>query len=91
MKTIERIKAHFARDWWDAKEISVCYSNRPALFEFFLILICWGWIYHYCIAVPLCKIKDHDWEDEGYASPDSGCIDMVCQRCGYGPGREYLY
>ena len=39
----------------------------------------------------VCRIYGHDWEDLGYATPESGCIDMVCKRCGYGPGAHWLY
>lgn len=31
----------------------------------------------------ICIDGDHDWVDEGYAGPDSGCIDMRCKRCGH--------
>ena len=39
----------------------------------------------------VCAVRDHDLEDEGYANPESGCIHMVCQRCGYSYGRVVLY
>jgi len=39
----------------------------------------------------VCAVRGHDLEDEGYANPESGCIDMVCQRCGYSYGRVVLY
>jgi len=39
----------------------------------------------------LCSKRGHQWEDHGYATPDSGCIDMVCSRCGYSAGRHILY
>lgn len=38
-----------------------------------------------------CNVVGHDIVDEGYAGPDSGCIDLVCKRCGWGPGKVTLY
>ena len=38
----------------------------------------------------ICRFLDHDFEDHGYAGPESGCIDVECKRCGYG-FREWLY
>lgn len=40
----------------------------------------------------LCILFGHaELEDEGWATPDSGCIEMVCKRCGKGYGRVWLY
>lgn len=39
----------------------------------------------------LCAFNGHKYVDEGYAGPESGCIDLVCTRCGWSPGRVYLY
>jgi hypothetical protein len=33
----------------------------------------------YEIKISNCK---HEFVDEGYATPESGCIDMVCKKCG---------
>jgi hypothetical protein len=30
----------------------------------------------------VCKVIDHDLEEEGYANPDSGYMGMRCKRCG---------
>lgn len=38
-----------------------------------------------------CSLFGHAWEDQGYAGPDSGCIDLVCTRCDYRAGRTVLY
>jgi hypothetical protein len=38
-----------------------------------------------------CISHGHNFVDRGYAGPDSGCIDMVCQRCGYDAGTTWLY
>lgn len=38
-----------------------------------------------------CRLTDHDLIDEGFATPDSGCIDIVCKRCGWSAGRQWLY
>jgi hypothetical protein len=33
----------------------------------------------------------HDFTDDGWAGLDSGCIDLRCETCGFGPGRVWLY
>ena len=38
-----------------------------------------------------CIINGHQLEDEGCSGPESGCIDLTCQRCGYSPGKVILY
>ena len=38
-----------------------------------------------------CVVMGHDYEDHGYASPESGCIDVYCNRCGHGFGKHQLY
>lgn len=38
-----------------------------------------------------CRISGHDLVDEGFAGPDSGCIEMVCKRCGYCYPTQWLY
>lgn len=38
-----------------------------------------------------CSIVGHKWEDQGYAGPDGGCIDITCTRCGFEAGRVTLY
>lgn len=39
----------------------------------------------------LCVLLGHKIEDQGYANSESGCIELVCTRCGYCEGRHYLY
>jgi len=39
----------------------------------------------------VCKLKGHDLVDNGYATPDSGCIQMDCNRCGYSWPTHWLY
>lgn len=31
----------------------------------------------------VCRFRDHDWEDDSYGGPDSGCMAGHCKRCGY--------
>lgn len=30
-----------------------------------------------------CRISGHDWVDESYGGPDSGCMAGSCRRCGF--------
>jgi len=39
----------------------------------------------------VCKIKGHDLEDRGCATPETGYIDMTCRRCGFSYPRHILY
>ena len=39
----------------------------------------------------VCAVVGHKWQDNGYAGPDSGCIDIGCARCGWDRGRTVLY
>lgn len=41
--------------------------------------------------VGVCAVRGHRVVDVGHAGPESGCIDLVCERCGYSHGRTYLY
>ena len=35
------------------------------------------------VLVTICTHKGHDWVDESYGGPESGAMDMYCDRCGY--------
>ena len=41
------------------------------------------WSIRISILSKVCKRKGHDWLDESYGGPDSGCMAGTCQRCGY--------
>jgi len=46
----------------------------------------WYWLlYKYC------EWRGHDLVDNGYATPDSGCIQMDCKRCGWSSLTHWLY
>jgi len=38
-----------------------------------------------------CFVAGHDVHDDGYGTPESGCIDINCHRCGRSFGRTVLY
>lgn len=38
---------------------------------------------YFVIQMRICEKFGHKLEDEGYATPDSGAIIMVCTRCGW--------
>lgn len=64
-----------------------CYytQRRPYVTEFVLAQLRQLW------ARALCRLRGHKLEDHGYGNPDSGCIDIVCVRCGWSAGRQWLY
>lgn len=39
----------------------------------------------------VCRVRGHDFADDGFGGPECGCIDIRCQRCGFGYGRHWLY
>jgi hypothetical protein len=51
----------------------------------------WDFSIIHLVSRIICKIKGHKWIDEGSAGPESGYIEMSCDRCGYSNPREYLY
>jgi hypothetical protein len=71
------------------EEWSAAFENREPEPD---VVIFWRWVYFEIgfnrIA---CKIFGHDLIDEGFGNPESGCIDISCQRCGWGPGVQWLY
>jgi len=38
----------------------------------------------------ICRFKGHDYEDTGYATPNTGAMGLECRRCGHG-GTTVLY
>ena len=34
--------------------------------------------------IAYCETFGHNYEESGYAGPESGCIDVYCTRCGHG-------
>lgn len=45
----------------------------------------------WAVEAALCRLLGHRLEDDGHAGPESGCIDLQCRRCGWSPGRTWLY
>jgi len=43
------------------------------------------------VARVICKVKGHDSEDQGYGTPETGCIHVVCNRCGRTLAHQILY
>lgn len=43
------------------------------------------------VAPVVCLVRGHDLVDNGYATRESGCINVECQRCGYSYGTQWLY
>jgi len=41
--------------------------------------------------LPCLVHGDHDLVDEGWGNPESGCIAVTCQRCGYAYPTHWLY
>lgn len=45
----------------------------------------------FSLRVTVCHFIDHDLVDDGYATPEHGCIAMRCRRCGYSYPTTWLY
>ena len=59
-------------------------------------IIAWAteivWRIRAAVGAVMCAISDdHNLIDEGYGTPESGCIDMRCDRCGYSFRTHWLY
>lgn len=71
-------------DFWETfwLEHAFCLHSKPVAF----MLAVWnGTAYRtfWRLRVCYCNWQGHDWEENGYANPDSGAIVMDCKRCGY--------
>lgn len=49
------------------------------------------WFCKYRVLYAYCMLFKHKWEDNGFATPDSGCIRMQCRRCGHAEPIHWLY
>lgn len=60
-------------------------SNQPAWKTVLLWLIperCFN-VYFWMMEHTICKRLGHDWIDDSYGGPDSGCMAGHCERCGH--------
>jgi hypothetical protein len=64
--------------YWEMARI--CYDIP--YWRSFVSLITPEWIPRY-IGGFICKHFGHDWEDDSYGGPESGCMAGHCNRCGY--------
>lgn len=71
-----KMKSAIKEHWAIYAMECACEDKRPTVLGFIARMIEAGY------AIMRCRILGHDFEDEGYANPDSGAIIMVCQRCG---------
>ena len=70
------------------EQISSTCKDRPTEVLIIIDMLARAWIR---ISWLWCKVFGHNLVDEGYATPDSGCIAVVCKRCGQSWGRTWLY
>ena len=75
----EQYKYYYDLEWM---------QKHPKLYR---IVDIWLFICYWVMFNTVCRIKGHDLVDEGYATPDSGCINMSCKRCGYSWPTHWLY
>lgn len=47
-----------------------------------LVRSAWG-SFAWAVKALHCALTDHDWVDDSYGGPESGCIAGHCSRCGY--------
>lgn len=63
---------------WDHYKLCCGYDREnPSVLNFLFM----NFKYKYWDLV--CKLKGHDWVDNSYGNPETGCIEMECKRCGY--------
>ena len=76
--------------WSAYHEASINNIRDNSLKYYWLLLICVMVEVKWVINTKICEWQGHELVDEGYAGPDSGCIDIVCRRCGWNY-RKTLY
>lgn len=74
------------KDLWDYHCMNRYYENKKPNVVVFAVEVLQS-----LRACVVCRVRGHDLIDEGYASPESGCIEITCKRCGHSYGRHYLY
>jgi hypothetical protein len=47
------------------------------------VMLQFWWDVRWRCTLLVCRLFDHDWEDDSYGGPDSGCMAMHCKRCGF--------
>lgn len=82
---MKKIIVYLKEEWEWYYTATRMMNQKPNVFEFIRIQV------ESFIRSLRCRIFEHDLVDEGFATPDSGCIDIVCQRCGWSAGRKWLY
>ncbi len=60
---------------------SVCCEGCKLPFFIWLIVNIWKELWHE-IKASYCRFKGHDWVDDSYGGPESGCMAGHCERCG---------
>lgn len=58
-------------------------GNERSLLAAWLLTI-WGsivWSWNFRV---VCAWRGHDWMDDSYGGPESGCMAAHCERCGFG-------
>lgn len=45
--------------------------------------LCWEFPVSLFMYHVVCRVFHHDWVDDSYGGPDSGCMAAHCRRCGY--------
>ena len=65
--------------WWGEWKADCINFNAPLrMHEAFIAMV------RDQIARLLCKLWGHRLIDESYGNPETGCIDMYCERCDWG-------
>jgi hypothetical protein len=68
----------FIREEWNFYEYGCYMEGNRAWKVVFLYHLTKDWLKGL-----VCHWKGHDWIDESYGGPDSGCMAGTCKRCGY--------
>lgn len=59
------------------------YGRRKRMFQFIrFVYCCVRCFFHEHVTQFVCHRYGHDWIDESYGGPDSGCMAGECKRCG---------
>ena len=59
------------------------FRRAAARNTFATYIVCWWEWAGMLLSYTRCRVHGHDWKDESYGGPDSGCMAGSCSRCGH--------
>jgi len=87
MKRLKKLIKAIKKDY----ELYFTFDMRQYSKEHFLVIFYLWYTLRDFYKYLQIQICNHDFVDEGYATRESGCIEIVCSKCGYSANTVILY